>query len=204
MNPASDSVQALVEHLKRKAPEYLDLISAKTDDEFEAAFDALLEKAISHVEANSKNFRQLDEEGLSAALALGLSMPGLTVTQETNSNGHVDLTIEADHCSPQRKKLGEAKIYNGPAYHVSGLKQLLRRYVTGRESHGLLIAYVRKSNIKKIFVDLRAQLDADLPEHQTGMAKDHSHKWSFVTQHQHHSGEDVPIVHVGCNLFVSK
>ena len=41
-------------------------------------------------------------------------MPGLTVAQETNSNGHVDLTIEADHCTPARVKLGEARLLRWP------------------------------------------------------------------------------------------
>jgi hypothetical protein len=90
------SVFELVERLQRKAPEYLDLLTAETDEEFETAFDAILEKAIIHLETNKKNYKLLDEEGFSAALAGALSIPGLTVTQETNSNGHVDITIEAD------------------------------------------------------------------------------------------------------------
>src|SRR5215472_6896991 len=97
MNSYSDSAAELVERIKRKAPAYLDLLTAETDDEFEAAFVVILEGAIHHLEKNKKNFASLGEEGLSGALAGTLSVPGLTVTQETNSNGHVDLTIEADH-----------------------------------------------------------------------------------------------------------
>ena len=33
---------------------------------------------------------------------------------------HVDITITADHCVPVRKKLGEAKIWDGPEYHIKG------------------------------------------------------------------------------------
>src|SRR5439155_24827751 len=120
------------------------LLNAETDEQFERAFEALLEKAVAHLEKNKVNFSQLDEVGLSGVLAAGLSTPGLSVSQETHSNGHVDLTIEADHCTPARRKLGEAKIYDGPAYHVGGLEQLLGRYTTGREGRGLLVAYFRK------------------------------------------------------------
>src|SRR4051812_25259471 len=112
------SVFALVDKIKRKAPEYLDLLTAQTEAEFDCAFEAILEKAVLKLESNKRNFRELDEEGLSAALALAVSIPGLVVTQEPNSNGHVDLVIEANHCVPARRKLGEAKIYKGPEYHV--------------------------------------------------------------------------------------
>ena len=40
------TVFQLVETLRRKAPEYLDLMTAETDEEFEKAFDALLEQAV--------------------------------------------------------------------------------------------------------------------------------------------------------------
>jgi hypothetical protein len=124
---ADDSLLKLIELMKQKAPSYFKLLAARTEDDFEAAFDAMLEHAVSTLEKNSKNFASLDEVGLTGVLASALSMPGLTVMQEAHSNGHVDLTIEADHCVPMRKKLGEAKIYDGPAYHISGLEQLLGR-----------------------------------------------------------------------------
>src|SRR5438552_886085 len=120
----NDTALALVETLKRKAPEYLDLFTAQTDADFEKAFDALLEKSVAGLEINKSNFANLDEETLSAILALALSTPGLSVTQECHSNGHVDITIIADHCVPARKKLGEAKIWDGPEYHIKGIKQL--------------------------------------------------------------------------------
>jgi hypothetical protein len=202
MSEQRDSLLALVEQLKRKAPEYLDLISAQTDQEFEEAFDSLLEGAVSHLEKNCKNFQRLDEEGLSAVLAGTLSVPGLTVTQETNSNGHVDLTIEADHCTPKHTVLGEAKIYATPSYHFSGIEQLLKRYTTGREGRGLLIIYFRKRNIRGLIGKLRERMNADLPCGQTGPSTDHRLKWSFLTSHSHNSGEELSLGHIGCNLYV--
>lgn len=200
MSCSGDSAAELVERLKRKAPAYVDLLTAESVAEFEAAFAALLEKAISHLEKNKKNFEQLDEEGLSGVLAGCLSMPGLTVTQETNSNGHVDLTIEADHCTPARIKLAEAKIYSSPSYHMKGIGQLLGRYTTGRETAGLLVNYVRKPDIKAITVTLRAKMDEDLPENQTGPCESYILQWSLVTKHKHSSGEEVSLAHVACNL----
>jgi hypothetical protein len=196
-----DSAAELIERLKRKAPAYLDLLTAETVDEFEAAFCVILEGAVQHLEKNKKNFETLDEEGLSAALAGRISIPGLTVTQETNSNGHVDLTIEADHCSPARVKLGEAKIYSSPSYHIKGINQLIGRYTTGREIPGLLLNYVRKEDIKGITAQLRAKMNEKLPEKQIGPCEDHKLKWSLTTKHKHSSGEVIAIGHIGCNLF---
>ncbi len=202
MNKQMDSANDLVDRIKRKAPEYLDLLTADTDADFESAFDALLEKAIADLERNKKNFEKLDEVGLSAVLASALSIPGLTVTQEAHSNGHVDLTIEADHCVPARKKLGEAKIYDGPVYHVKGLKQLLGRYTTGREGRGLMMVYVRKKDIAGIVRKLRETMDNDFPMKQKGNTSDHILKWSFLSTHVHDCGEDLQVGHIGCNLHI--
>src|SRR5713226_7985795 len=78
-----DSLHALVEQMRRKGSELLDLLTAQTDDEFEAAFEKVLDFAVRHLEKNKTNFQQLDEVGLSGVLAGALSMPGLlTVIQE--------------------------------------------------------------------------------------------------------------------------
>jgi len=198
----TDSYFALVERIRRRAPAYLDLLTAETDDQFEAAFEVVLEAAVRHLEKNKANFQSLNEVGLSGALAGALAIPGLTVTQEAHSNGHVDLTIEADHCFPARIKLGEAKIYDGCVYHISGLDQLLRRYTTGREGRGLIISYVRQRDINGLTTKLRLHMDEALPLSQKGPCQDHAIQWSFVTVHLHSSGEELQVGHIGCNLYV--
>lgn len=197
-----DSLFHLVEVLMQKAPAYLTLFAAESDEEFEKAFDAILEHAISHLEKNSKNFVPLDEPGLTGALAAALSMPGLTVIQEGHSNGHADLTIQLDYCTPMRRKLAEAKIYDGPAYHIAGLGQLLSRYTTGREGRGLLISYVRNKDIAALMKAVRKRMDSDHPCEQQGETEDHVLKWSFLSTHAHSCGENLQVSHIGCNLFV--
>jgi phytoene/squalene synthetase len=83
MTKNSDSAAELIERLKRKAPAYLDLISAEGEEEFEAAFTTILETAVSHLEKNKKKFAPLPEKRLFGVLAAPLTMPGLAVTQET-------------------------------------------------------------------------------------------------------------------------
>lgn len=98
-------------------------------------------------------------------------------------------------------RLYEAKIYDGFAYHISGLDQLLDRYLTGREGGGLLIEFVKKKNIKELLLKVRNQMDAEFPSNQSQKSTDHTIKWSFLTTHSHSSGEDINIQHIGCNLF---
>ena len=108
--------------------------------------------------------------------------------------------IVADHCVPERIKLGEAKIYDGPEYHLDGLKQLLGRYTTGREGRGLLIVYFRKADIAGLVKKLRTQMDSDLPCAQQGKTTDHVLKWSFLSTHALKSGDNHEVGHIGCNL----
>ena len=202
MSNANNAAE-LIARITRKAPEYLDLLTAETDAQFEIAFEAVLEKAVASLERDKKNYKSLSEDGLSGVLVTALSVPGLSATRETHSNGHVDITIEADHCSPMRKKLGEAKIYKGADYHLKGLKQLLGRYTTGREGRGLLIVYFRKQDVAGLVSKLRTKMNSELPHQQDGMTRDHNLRWSFISTHSHSSGEKMEVSHVGCNLYVA-
>lgn len=200
MNSGGSTGIDFVDLLRKRAPEYLDLVTAQTEEQFEEAFCTLLENALDGLELNKGHFCSLDEEGLTGALALALTTPGLTVSQEKHSNGHVDLTIEADHCTPIRRKLGEAKIYDGARYHCGGLLQLLDRYTTGREGRGLLIVYCRKQDIVGKMKGIRTWMDEQLPCRQQGQTSEHTLKWSFRSSHAHSSGEILGVDHVGCNL----
>jgi hypothetical protein len=197
-----DSAAAFFERMRQKTPELLALLSAETDEEFDSALNPVLEKAVRHLEENKKNFTKLKEEGLTAALAGNIRILNLIqVEQETNSNGHVDLIIKSIACRQEKVRLGEAKIYDGFEYHISGLEQLIDRYSTGRDPSGILIEYIRKANIKKLVNDLRNRMDKELPLQQTDKSAEHKIKWSFITYHKHSSGEDLKVQHICCNLF---
>ena len=184
-------------------PAYLDLFTADSEAEFESAFNRILEKAIENLETNKKNYESLDEEGLTGVLAAALTIPGVVVSQEKNSNGHVDITIEFSLCVPEKKKIGEAKIYKGKKYHFEGIDQLLG-YMTGRECRGLMLIYVRKNNIATLITRLRDDMDKDRPAAQQGNTQCDDLTWSFLSVHKHGSGEDIEVSHVGVNLYNSK
>lgn len=194
----------LANRLARGGAEFLDLMTARNDAEFEEAFDVLLKQAVEDLEQNKKYFKGLGEDGLSGVVAIAIRNFGVITSRETHSNGHVDITIVVSLCRPKRRLLCEAKIYKGPEYHVDGLKQLLGRYTTGREGRGLLLTYVRKKNIAGLMKKLRDRMDADLPVNQQGKTADHNDLlWSFISTHRHSSGQDLKVCHVGCNLCTS-
>ncbi len=200
MSADLNNLGALADLLQRRCPECLDIITATSEAEYEAAIDARLERAVAHLERNRGEFKELQEDGLSAVLVGCLNGFGVSVTQQTHSNGHVDITIEVVYCTPIRRFLAEAKIYRGAAYHVAGLKQLLGRYTTGREGRGLLIVYVRDPDIQGKLTAVRAAMDRDLPFNQRGPTTDYGLRWSFASMHGHSSGVDCRVGHIGCNL----
>ncbi len=204
MSKRKGSVRDLEERLKRHSPAMLDLLTARTDQEFEDAFEVILANALTALEQDKSKLTQLDEDALSTILVLAFNMAGLKASRETNSNGHVDLTIDIGLCKPLRRKLGEAKIYNGPSYHVKGLEQLLGRYTTGRESRGLMIEYVKQKDIAGLITKIREKMDADKPVQQQGKTQDNGLRWSFLSVHRHSSGEDLQVGHYGCNLFYNQ
>lgn len=191
----------LCEILAKRCPETVELLTAVTEAEFDNAFAPWLAQAIHGLETNSKNFAALGETGLVAALVMGLRMPGLTVIQEANSNGHVDLTVSLDHSYPLLNSLGEAKVYDGPELHKKGLAQLMERYMTGREAQCLMLSFVKKKDVAGIAKKLQEDMDESLPSAQQGKSTAISTKWAFKTIHKHPCGELRPVAHYSCNLF---
>lgn len=197
------SLADILDQIRGLDPDYLQMLTATESKKFEEAFCKFLEKSLIHLEENGKNFKSLDEEGLSAVLAAALKMPGVTVSTEKNSNGHVDITVEFNQKFPFQKKLMEAKIYDGPVYHIAGMEQLVKFYSTGREGRCWMISYVRQAKIADIVKKLRDRLDADKPHEQDGITSELISKWSFLSKHKHSSGEIIEVGHACCNLHIA-
>ena len=119
-----------------------------------------------------------------------------------NSNGHVDLLVEIKCCkSGRQKRLMEAKIEDGFAYHVKGLEQLVHRYLTGRERAGWLLLYVTTPKIENCLQARRLKFDAERPCKQTKPCFDQKLRWGFASEHIHPSGTRCKVVHAACNLY---
>jgi hypothetical protein len=201
MTAGSSTAEELIDLIRARAPQSLDLLTANTDSEFDKALEFFVEGAVIHLESNSANFATLGEVELTAVLVAALSVPGISVTQESHSNGHVDVTISLNYASPAQIRLGEAKLYDGYAYHVKGLQQLIGRYTSGRCGRGLMFIYYRRKYIETVIRRLREEMDANLPLSQSTKTTDGSLKWSFLSKHQHSSGSPLEVVHYGCNMY---
>jgi hypothetical protein len=207
MVAVDDSLTALVDELTTRCPQLhlLKMLSASSDEDFDTALEELLEAAVIHLENNAPHLANCDEETITAFLIAYLNMPGfLRALQEAYTKGHVDITIEAEPALPLRRRLGEAKIYDGPSYHVKGMNQLVNRYSTGRYSTGIMIEYFIKPNIKIFIERIKKHLNKTKPCSQSGECEDHHMKWAFTTHHHHISGETIRVLHLNCNMAVSK
>lgn len=202
MSRTHPSAYDACEHLKKACPEALDLLTATTDTQFDEAVQAYLDKVVRKLEQNKSAYAALGEDEITGVVVTALSLvPGLQVSRETSSNGHVDITIEATYSKPQRSKLGEAKIYRGYKYHVDGVEQLLGRYATGRECKGFMLVYVKKANVSGLMSGIQSEMDTKLPCEQTGPSRKGSLRWAFTTNHKHSCGDCLDVDHIACNLF---
>jgi hypothetical protein len=191
----------LADQLRQQSPEHLDLFASLTDDQFQLAIDTLLNKAWSGLEEIKKGLQSLDEPTLSGVLRLAMLTPGLSVSLEQYSNGHADLTIESYRLGVARRILGEAKIHDGPRYHIDGVKQLLG-YMTGRELRGLMVVYMRKANGSVLMKKIRDTMDDEKPADQQSLTTPHAIRWAFDSNHLHSCGDNIRVSHVACNLHV--
>lgn len=204
MDDNQNSLLALADQYAEKFPNALPLrlMASKTDEEFDTALEDFLERAVAHLEANANHLSTRKEDSITCDLTAFLQIPDiLSVTQQEHSNGHVDITIKAV-CGPFHR-LGEAKIYDGPSYHIDGLEQLVKRYSTGRETSGILVEYVKDAGIKDLVIKIKKYMDDNKPCSQNGEAQNHKIRWAFVTYHQHSSGETFRVLHLSCNLYRS-
>ena len=70
----------LTNHLRQDSPQHLDLFASLSDDEFQVAFDALLNKVMAGLEEIKNGLQTLDEPTLSGLLRLGMMTTGLSVS----------------------------------------------------------------------------------------------------------------------------
>ena len=208
MSVQADSLSALIDEIGSMYPvvELLKLVSAETEEEFDHALEYLLENAVKHLE-KSANFLndQLEDYITNFLISYLCGTQLIDAEHDAYSKGHVDITIETKTSFPKRIRLGEAKIYRGPSYHVDGMEQLINRYTTGREGTGFMLEYVTARNIVDLVDKIRKHLDEHRPCAQNGDTQDHRHiLWAFESQHTHSSGEGFRVVHLNCNLHTGK
>lgn len=188
----------------RGKPDYHIRIS-KTEAEFIQAVELALVNAMGLLETLSPmsdvGVLQLREELLSGFLCQLMVAMDVEAANDGYHGGHVDLTIR----HPRRKylvALGECKIWDGYVWHVKGCRQLLDRYLTGRQRRGFCIEFFTIANMMGILKGLSEEYASKRPLELSGEPR--PHEWidgAFITRHPHSSGAMIEICHVGCNMF---
>lgn len=117
-----------------------------------------LEKCFECLEEEANEHHNKDETGISSSVKMYLRGAKYRCSTETNSNGHVDLTVEENGF----KWLGEAKIQKGSQWTFHGFQQLTQNYSTGRRnaSHGAIIVYNKnRKNSRKCAEEWRSCIE---------------------------------------------
>jgi len=168
------------------------LLYCATTDQLVALTKEKIEKVIDEIERDSKVYSKLGEDGISSIIASSLNGSGIfVVKRETNSRGHVDLTITAPMYAPEHvfRYLGEAKVWSHQQYCIDGFAQLMG-YLTGRQKNAFTIIYFRiqscdeqfKNYVKGLLnqkggseVMLKPRFGQTLHTHQSGALVDIDH-----------------------------
>jgi len=197
---AAGDLKDYLELLQSNCPGALRVFIARTPGEFSDAVEIALENAMQHMESGARFNYNRDERALTHELVGCLGGGGVHAQNEAYSNGHVDVTVAHPHRAAW-KVLGECKIYDGPIYHLEGCGQLLLRYATGRLPRTFCLDFVQLDAISERMVGIRERMDQDLPLEQQGASSNHSIPWAFTTIHRHKCGDNVRILHLGCNVY---
>lgn len=187
-------------HIRSINPYAEALYVSDSREAFLDAAERLIARVVHRMESSRSTYRKLGEIDLSQLITdlLGELVPA---TPETRQNGHVDVTISHPRCL-EFKHLTECKIWDGPAWHQEGMTQLLG-YATGREGRVLCLAFfIRHKGMVVLLNRLREQLGPEAAPPALGPAEDHPLlSGAFITRHQHSSGAELRIVHLGCHLW---
>lgn len=175
-------------------------VAALYASDYSALIKILREKVraiLSDIEAGSKEFNALDEDGLSQVLITTLkhSMLFYGIAQG-NSRGHVDLTIVCPTIKNDRqfKYLGEAKIWNGAKKGIAGFVQL-GGYMTGGHPTAFMMLYFKTKTCDDMFSEYIKELISS----QGGSVVLQETRFA-TTKHSHSSAAVVDIDHYAAHL----
>lgn len=122
----------------------------------EELYSAVLD-AIKEIESTSDKYFCEDEDKITNLIALYLRAKGYDATEQTKTNGSVDLTVRDRNNN--FKWLAEAKRGNSYNGVFEGMLQLLTRYVTNDNNAGFFI-YYQKSNPQRFMKKWYAYLNS--------------------------------------------
>lgn len=142
------------------------LFNWKLDRPSYAEWAEVVEGSVSHVmgeiASRKADLQKIKEDGLTAALAIGLSCFGVQ-SRGGRVNGNTDLTVEY---AGEYVWIGEAKIYYGVSHVWGGYQQLVTRYADGMPDHsrGGMLLYCYKEDASHLLAEWRGALQVQIAD----------------------------------------
>jgi hypothetical protein len=147
-----------------------------------------LDQIVDLIQEN-RELRQNDsEDRLTVEIVGHLKQLSYTAFHDPKIGGHVDILVQ----KKRFKWLGEAKIYNGPAYLWQGFQQLCTRYSTGdsNQSHGGIIVYFKNGNVRNFMSRWSNYLSTqNLPDFKAYSCQ--NRPLAFYSEHIHVASGDI-------------
>jgi hypothetical protein len=139
--------EELLRQMRRISPEsYEEFIDSLYED---------LDELIGLVERDAKDFVKASEDEISRELVRLLLARFYWASHDSDEGGHVDIRVAAK--GEKYTWLAEAKLDDGPAYLLAGVKQLTERYARGTPNHncGAFLVYIQKERSRELFARWR-------------------------------------------------
>jgi len=156
-----------------------------------------ISSVIRYIEQTAKHRQKDTEHRITIEIVGMLRRAGYDASHDKDHRGHSDFCVE----SMDYLWFGEAKIHRGYDWLLYGLKQLHKRYSTGREDGSGIRIYIFGKNAKAVMDEWRKRLEVG-NECNLKQTNDGQEKLTFWSLHQHTgSGLDLQTKHIGISLY---
>lgn len=143
---------------------------------------------------------QWGEDELTSVIISFLKGRHYDAEHDTQHGGHIDILVK--HQFGKFAWIGEAKLWNGPAYIYGGCNQLNERYGTGtvRDNHGGIIIYVKIKKSGEKLDDWRKHLQQEVADATIAIDQKNPLRFMSTTLHPATS-QPYYVRHMAVSLF---
>ncbi len=169
-------------------------------DDFVGVLYKDIDTIVAEMEENPEHYMKDSEDRLTIQIKISLRLMGYEANHDAKIGGHTDLSVKKP--SQNWLWIGEAKLYGGPKYLMTGFKQLTTRYSPGNynNNQGGMLIYIQKKDAKMLMDKWGKMLvsEGDISESfACGV-----NPLSFYSKHKHQrTGLDFTVRHIPFVLY---
>lgn len=200
-NFSLESLQ-LLERIDPEVSGFMKRKFASTTEEFVTQLYADLDDAMYTLETQKHMYQDAKwgEDELTAVIIAFLKGRNYDAEHDTQHGGHIDILVK--HQLGRFAWIGEAKLWNGPAYIYGGWNQLNERYGTGtiRDNHGGIIIYVKIKKSADKLSDWKQHLEENVTDAEITDDESNALRFSSKTMHPA-TNQPYTVRHMAVSLF---